>query len=249
MSQLNETSYPAAVERYNALKSERNAINREFENTIEHLLFGNAKPNNIKVRSIYNGIRIAVEDSGDALFDINFDKSYYEQFASLKVSLYSWSHITEKDFQDRLYWVEIEKVIYTHAQEIRNAFTTLRNALEVNEHEFYHLSNEISSYECEVREAKEKAAREEVEKTLAIGKGIAYYDSSDGKISGGLEITKITPKRIYGRNLWKSTNYKGEFYVADYGERFVEKDPYLNRISQGKYKVVDDLRKAIVQGE
>lgn len=249
MSQLNETLYPAALERYNALKSERNTINREFENTIEHLLFGNAKPNNIKVLSIYNGIRIAIGDSVDTLFDIDFNKSYDEQFASLKVNLHSWSCIKEKDFQDRLYWVEIEKVIYTHAQEIRNAFTALRNALEVNEHEFYHLSNEISSYEYEIQEAKEKAARGEVEKTLAIGKGIAYYDNSDGKVSGGIEITKITPKRIYGRSLWKSTNCYGKTYVSDYGERFVEKDPYLVRILQGKYKVVDDLREAIVQGE
>lgn len=248
MSQLNETLYPAALERYNALKSERNLILLKFETSIGQILFGGNKPDEIVTLSDFNGRVVRVMKDGDHILSVEFFQYWGEQYESLRVEYEHKVTIMERDFQERLFWIGVEQTIYSHTNEIRNEFEAFRTSLKETNDEFYRLSSDIANYEYEVREAKKKAARDEVEKTLGVGKGIAYLDN-DGKIIGGILITKITPKRIYGRQLYQSYNYKHEPYCSDYGDRFYEKYAVLDRINLSKYKVVEDLKKAIVQGE
>ena len=248
MSRLNETSYLAAKERYDALKAERTRILHKFESNIERILFGGDKPNEIHAMSDFNGRVVRVLKEGDQILNVEFSQRWDEQYASLKVEYEHRVIIAEPYFPERLFWIGVEQTIYSHTNEIRNEFEDFGRNLQETDDEFHELSSDIANYEYEVREAKKKAVRDDIEKALGVGKGVAYLDN-EGKIIGGILIVKITPKRIYGRQLYHSYNYKHEPYCSDYGERFYEKYAVLDRINLGKYKVVEDLKKAIVQGE
>ena len=234
-NKIDTPNTPAFEAELNSLKLERDAKHGEFEKWLRQILKLDDYKADVEVKiysTHYINIIIKADDHRKCIdLYYNHSEDYTKvTLPEVNVNLVEVNKAQEVALSITL-WVAMNKTILHY--KMKEQFENLK---DLNER-IYHLENDHRLY----IEAKEEEEKREIfsqyEAELLKGKDILTTSIEDPWASG-LKITRVTPKRVYGK--YCSLNHDNGTILLNHEHSWV-KNILFENIRRGKYTIVDDI--------